>query len=316
MKLFYYETTAPSANFGDELNPWLWPRLLPEFDESRKNIFVGIGTVLNDTIPVWINEAENAVFFSTGVGYGRGFRLEKGANWRLYCVRGPLSAKRLHLPELLTITDGAALLKRYFTPCPQEKRIYKFSYMPHFRHGSPQLFKDVCQRTNIHYIDPAGKVEDVIAAISRSQVLMSEAMHGAIVADTLRVPWIPVRTSPRILPFKWWDWCGSVKLPYKPQIIRGVKSLSWREHLLPIRPYLQRQSSIAHLFDGLRMNDFSVFSKSSTREHVLDVVSAQLKAVALTKPYLSCETHLESLVIRLEERLDVLKRDIRKGLFS
>lgn len=30
MKLFYYETQSPSKNFGDELNPWLWPRLLPE----------------------------------------------------------------------------------------------------------------------------------------------------------------------------------------------------------------------------------------------------------------------------------------------
>lgn len=58
----------------------------------------------------------------------------------------------------------------------------------HFRHSSPHLFKVVCQQAGVEYIDPAGKVENVIAAISGSQVLISEAMHGAIVADTLRVP--------------------------------------------------------------------------------------------------------------------------------
>ena len=115
MRLFYYQTAAPSANFGDELNPWLWPRLLPAFDGSSKNVFIGMGTVLNDAIPSWVNEAENAIFFSTGVGYGRSFRfIKQPLHWRLYCVRGPLSARKLNQPQSLAITDGAALLKRFF----------------------------------------------------------------------------------------------------------------------------------------------------------------------------------------------------------
>ena len=35
MKLYYYK--APLGNFGDDLNPWLWPRLLPDiFDDDGR----------------------------------------------------------------------------------------------------------------------------------------------------------------------------------------------------------------------------------------------------------------------------------------
>ncbi|MEO1396365.1 MAG: polysaccharide pyruvyl transferase family protein [Cyanobacteria bacterium J06634_5] len=331
MKLFYYKTTTPSQNFGDELNPWLWPRLISDFDDSKTNVFVGIGTVLNDQTPQWVNEAKNAVFFSTGVGYGRSLQLQKKSNWRIYCLRGPLSAKRLKLPASLAITDGAALLKRYFAPIAVGERVYNVSYMPHFRHGSPRRFKTVCQRVGINFIDPAGEVEDVIAQIAQSKVLISEAMHGAIVADTLRVPWIPVRTSPRILPFKWRDWCASVNLPYRYTVIRGAKTLTKSDYRYPIRPYLQRQAPFTSLFDGVRMSDFSgsggekhdmsdARSHESTTEQIpektLERLSVQLENTARKSPFLSNEAHQESLVTRLEERLDVLKQDIRKGVFS
>ena len=323
MKLFYYKTTKPSKNFGDELNPWLWPRLLPHFDNSPKNIFIGIGTVLNDATPAWVNQADNVIFFSTGVGYGRSLRIRKQPNWRIYCVRGPLSARRLKLSNQCAITDGAALIKRYFSPVAAADRIYDCSYMPHFRHGSPIRLKAACQQVGIHYIDPASKVETVIEEISRSKVLISEAMHGAIVADTLRVPWIPVRTSPKVLIFKWQDWCASVKVPYRYQLLRGVKPLSQRDYLHPVRPFLQGQGSSVSLLDGVRMNGFAgLFRKETSIEQspsisqaALDTLCTQLETITCAASYLSCETHLETLVTRLEERLDRLKRDISQGLF-
>ncbi|MGB3297280.1 MAG: polysaccharide pyruvyl transferase family protein [Phormidesmis sp.] len=298
MKLFYYQTTHPSKNFGDELNPWLWPRLLP-FDDDLKTVFVGIGTVLNDATPDWVNHADNAIFFSTGAGYGQSLRLKKQPNWRIYCVRGPWSARKLKLPAQLAITDGAALLKRYFSPVAIAQRKYKFSYMPHFRHGNPHRMKAVCRAAGIHYIDPAGEVEKTISAISQSNTLISEAMHGAIVADVLRVPWIPVRTSPKISLFKWRDWCASIKVPYRYQILKGVKLIPPKDYLYPVRPFLQGQGSVASLFDGMRMNAGINAIDIAASDHLC----AQLEAVTKVTPYLSSEEHLEVLVVRLESRL-------------
>ena len=58
VKLYYYKATA--GNFGDDLNSWLWDRLLPnafdgicyhrhsshERNNNENTLFVGIGTLL------------------------------------------------------------------------------------------------------------------------------------------------------------------------------------------------------------------------------------------------------------------------------
>lgn len=337
MKLFYYHTKVPSKNFGDEINPWLWPRLMPVFDDCRKSVFIGIGTVLNGDTPDWIKQADHAIFFSTGAGYGRELRLKPQRNWRIYCVRGPLSAKRLKLDKSLAIADGAVLLKRFFSPVPTEERTYRVSYMPHFRHGNPTWLKTACRSVGIHYIDPAGNVEHVISEISNSRLLISEAMHGAIMADTLRVPWLPVRTHPKILPFKWLDWCASIAQPYRPQLIRGMKPLVGSDYLYAVRLFLQRQYSYSYLLGSAKMATFSTLfqrnsqsnhqvdscltaddltDKSASNNRQIDRLGSQLLSLTSRTPFLSKEQQLESLVTQLEARLEALKRDIRAGTFA
>jgi hypothetical protein len=95
------------------------------------------------------------------------------------------------------------------------------SFIPHFRSpaGVEALgidFERICAHLGINYIDPCGPVEDVLHGIEGSKKIVAEAMHGAIVADALRVPWVPVQLSDRILNLKWWDWCRSLSMEYKP----------------------------------------------------------------------------------------------------
>ena len=221
MKLFYYKD--PIGNFGDELNAWLWPQLLPELlgDDSGNDedtLFVGIGSILDKRIP----QGPNKIVFGTGVGYGLLPVLDE--RWKICCVRGPLTAEALGLPPDLAITDPAVLVNTLRTP-PNTKT-YRASFIPHFRSPARACdqrieLAEICTRLDINYIDPSADVVEVLRGIERSELVLCEAMHGAIVADALRVPWVPLRLYDQVLELKWWDWCGSLGLEYAPLALRG-----------------------------------------------------------------------------------------------
>jgi succinoglycan biosynthesis protein ExoV len=49
MQLYFFR--PPAGNFGDDLNTWLWPRLVPRFAESTAaDWLVGIGTILDERL--------------------------------------------------------------------------------------------------------------------------------------------------------------------------------------------------------------------------------------------------------------------------
>ncbi len=207
MKLHYWQSPTGARNFGDELNPWLWPRLFPgAFDDDPSTLFVGIGTLLNDRLPA----AARTIVFGSGVGYFGPPR--RSENWHILCVRGPLSADVLGIDPALAITDPALLARRFVT---QPHEPVDVAYMPHWSNAGPE-WERACRFAGIRYIDPTLAVDKVFEAVLASKILVAEAMHGAIIADALRVPWIPVTTRRGILEFKWQDWCASVGLQYRP----------------------------------------------------------------------------------------------------
>ena len=54
------------------------------------------------------------------------------------------------------------------------------------------------------------------ALIGNARLALTEAMHGAIVADTFRVPFVPLVSSREISSFKWMDWALRMDIPYRP----------------------------------------------------------------------------------------------------
>jgi succinoglycan biosynthesis protein ExoV len=221
LQLYYYQD--PIGNFGDDLNPWLWPRLLPKpveqcFDSDT--LFLGIGSILNQKIP---SQPLKKIVFGSGFGYGSPPAITSG--WRFYCVRGPLTAQVLELPAEKAICDSAILIREHVPPA--NKTRYRAAYMPHHLTALYDNWRAVCDTLSIHYIDPAAPVEQTLEAIRSSEVVITEAMHGAIVADALRVPWIPVRTRPRIAEFKWRDWSSSLGIEHKFEWLSPV----WNSHI-------------------------------------------------------------------------------------
>jgi len=273
VKLFYFRHVSGVPNFGDELNPWIWMRLLPDaFNDDDRTQFVGIGTVLNDRLPV----APRTVVFGAGVGYyGSPCRDD---TWSVYCVRGPLSARVLGLPAEAAVTDPAALIRRV---CPRRSSSGASgrAFMPHWK-SDPDEWRGACEETGLALIDPRWPPDRVLDALQQTDLLITEAMHGAIVADALRIPWIPVRTREAINSFKWEDWCRSVALTYQPHHLPAVWAAT------PGAGLVQRMRRRAKL---------------------TIVTRALVNLVKRTRPTLTREDVLEERLRELEDRLEQLR---------
>jgi succinoglycan biosynthesis protein ExoV len=242
LQIYYYKDSV--GNFGDDLNPWLWPQLFPKplelcFDD--RTLFIGIGSILNQKIPA---HPEKKIVFGSGFGYGTPPAITE--SWRFFCVRGPLTARALGLPENIAISDSALLLRELIEPAWTAK--YDAAFMPHHITAHYDDWRHVCESLSICYIDPRAPVTGTIDAIRKSSVLITESLHGAIVADAFRVPWIPVRTRPRILEFKWQDWSRSLALEHSFEWLAPIWNRNIDSRLKGIlHPFA---SSLAH--DRLR----------------------------------------------------------------
>lgn len=200
-----------TRNFGDALNNHLF-RDYFGLDVSENvaqkvgsTCVYGIGTILGQ-IPTPIGVRQVFVFTS---GLRRGLSVVGKEKIGWVAVRGSLTAKALSLVDV-TLGDGAYLTPELF-PEPVEKR-YPFSFVPHIHTLRPSKvvnWPSICRDAKVHFIDPSLPVDLVIEQIKASEVVLAEAMHGAIVADAFRVPWIPVEMC---VGFDRWKWCDFVSV--------------------------------------------------------------------------------------------------------
>lgn len=204
MKIFAF--TGKQSNFGDDLNHWMWPQLLPGFfDEDDSVRFIGIGSTLYDSHPA---ESRKLVF---GAGYAGYSALPKiNDSWDIRFVRGRNTAKILGLSEDMAVGDSAILIRTLGIP-PREKR-YETSFMPHFESANQGSWETVCAKAGVHFIDPRWTVDHILDDMLASRLLISEAMHGVIVADALRVPWRAVEPLDPNHRAKWQDWASVLDL--------------------------------------------------------------------------------------------------------
>ncbi|SDM84027.1 succinoglycan biosynthesis protein ExoV [Geoalkalibacter ferrihydriticus] len=224
MEIYYWKVNP--SNFGDELNPWLWKKILPEIFSSSEvgdnsgKLFVGIGTLINHKLP----KERDKIIFGAGVGYGDLPTIDD--SYSIYFVRGPLSADALKLSKDKFITDPAILINSCLEDT--KKKIvnkHKISFSPHYSSYKWGDWDEVCRKVGIKCISPFQKVDKVILDICSSELVITDSMHGAIFADSLRIPWIPIHPNyGHILDFKWRDWSQSMCLEYAPHYVDPV----WR----------------------------------------------------------------------------------------
>lgn len=227
MKLYYHK----GKNFGDQLNPLIFDHFLPGyFDNNDETLFVGIGSLIGLTSRFPVQK----IVFSSGLAAGDdatyGPVPQDLSSYDFVCVRGPKTAERLGLDRTLAITDGAILLGAMPLNLTRTKEV--ISLMPHA--GSEKFcdHQKIADALGWQLISPCDEPVIVMQKMMRSKFIVTEAMHGAIVADTLRVPWIPYQGYKTINDFKWNDWCQSMELEYDPFYLKPYFANSFLMQLL------------------------------------------------------------------------------------
>ena len=214
MKPYYWE--SQHGNFGDDLNLWLWDFLLPGFRDAHPDtLLVGVGTVLNTAL---LPDEGRKLVIGSGYGYGTIPDMRDRERWDVRCVRGPLTAERAGVSPDMGIVDPAVMVAEM----PEFKGLakrHRKSFVPHWETALAGVWPTICERVGLHYIDPRGEARSVIREIAQSETVIAESMHGAILSDAFRVPWVAVSTSRSINSFKWNDWARTVGVRYAPRRI-------------------------------------------------------------------------------------------------
>lgn len=295
--MILYRWQGAARNFGDELNTVLWPRLLPDFFDDNPAIrFLGIGSVLDrrhDPQPLKL---------VAGSGYG-GYegRPALDQSWIIHWVRGPRTAKLLGLSPALALGDPAVLVPTSLNlPAASGTDI---GFMPHFESASRGAWQQAADLAGIRLIDPRGPPLDILNALGRCKLLLSEALHGVIVADALRVPWVPIRPLVRIHRAKWHDWADTMDVQPRFQTLPASTPAEWAG-VLPLRAchagrmWLDRQERHA--------------GKAQSDRRVTRAAQA-LRLAALVAPQLSTGAALDRCQDRMMDAIQAIRTNPIRG---
>lgn len=280
------------SNFGDELNHWMWPQLLPDFfDDDDRVLFIGIGSTLYDSHPA---TSRKLVFGAGYAGYSALPVLDD--SWDIRFVRGRNTASILGLDQNLAVGDAAILIRTLNLPA-REKR-YDTSYMPHFESASQGSWEDVCAKAGVHLIDPRWPVDRVLNDMLESRLVISEAMHGVIVADALRVPWRAIEPLDPNHRAKWQDWASvlDVDIVFTPlgpsNPIEWIMTKAWKKRRI-IYAMRNRLRLLRRLGGGIA-------SPSVVR---------RLKSMRGTQGQLSSDAAIQHATQRMQDELRRLRDD-------
>jgi succinoglycan biosynthesis protein ExoV len=193
-------------NFGDELNDIIFPRLgyttCIEFNKKNlldlnTNCVLGLGTLLNKKIKSKITVAGSG---SDGIS-----RPSQDLNYIF--VRGKLTATHLDLSSKFGIGDPAYYLKTDIQKLNCNKKTRKVGIVPHW--------SSIGAINNSNIISPFLPVNQFIQEVSQCEYILAEAMHGAICADILRIPFAPIKIKNNVNEFKWHDWASCMNFDIK-----------------------------------------------------------------------------------------------------
>lgn len=264
INLYFYRPQG-GTNFGDELNASLIPSLfnieITYTQDISKCNFLSIGSILqmlekrrsdavkNDQIisvwgsgfmtPVPIVPQNWLRALRIDIMQGK-FKIRNHLNF--YAVRGEYTKSRViemygekynHLP----IGDPGLLVSRYYNKDIMKK--HRYGFIPHLTDINTETSKEIMSRyEDIVFIDFREPVDLVLEKMLSCETIISSAMHGLVVADSLGIPnmWLKISDNignrrPEYYNYKFYDYYSALNLGEKDVVPFEAKHKQLPIHL-------------------------------------------------------------------------------------
>lgn len=166
-----------SPNFGDDLNPYLFQTLLQKevFRDSKQQFhhILGVGSIL---------ERANAKSIVVGSGFIRPEGSFKEQPAQILAVRGELTQAKLGYSNLLLGDPGIIVPSLLGIQSSNEVDLVVVPHVDFYQ----QVVSIYGRRVRV--VDPSKEFDQVIAEIASASVVISQSLHGLVMADGLGIP--------------------------------------------------------------------------------------------------------------------------------
>ena len=206
---FFWHIGTP--NFGDDINPSFYEKLSGtpirlEVNQSKPH-FLGMGSIL-----------ERATDSSKILGSGFIAQPDSPVNLpgSIIAVRGKLSRAAIsNYPDVL-LGDPMVLLSEIYSAPVGKKN--KMGLVPHV--SQVNNFRRIAP-PGVIIIDPSVEPWSVIRAIAESDFIISQSLHGLIVADALGIPNLWIKPANQMIggDFKFLDYFSTLDSPKESYIL-------------------------------------------------------------------------------------------------
>ena len=184
MKVFYHKVDG--ANIGDDMNAVLWHKLVPGLDElASAQWLVGAGTIIDARL-----DALPGGKIVMGAGVRLGGKRGLFDQVRFAAVRGYHSAAHLGLEPEAAVCDPGFLVNRVWPQQTQTRA--RIGFVPHVYSEQYSSIATAAADAGLEVISPTLSVEAFLQRLATCARIYTESLHGAIFADTLRIPWARV----------------------------------------------------------------------------------------------------------------------------
>jgi pyruvyltransferase len=232
-----------SPNFGDDLNPELLAHFLgrPVYRHKSQNSphILGVGSIL---------ERANPQSIVIGSGFIRGDSKLAAAPLAVFTVRGELTKNKLGVEEDILLGDPGMLMPSLLN-IPHAP-VCDLAIVPHVDSYQFYLkqFGSACK-----VIDPSGSVRQVVSDIASAEVILSQSLHGLVMADAMNIPnlWLAPHQNMLGGEFKFHDYystCKEKKSPISTPLHLKKKVYIKAAYVSnQIHPLAKYQSDFGHL---------------------------------------------------------------------